>query len=135
MKCMEFMGEQVRVIMCQIGYGIIGIPFGIGPQIEAQEDGRDVVVDTLLIREAMSDDGHTETIALIIGKNCQDKIEQIIAMANEKMTLPGCTMARVGRIDEGWKVAGWRTARSSERDLRPRASCAGKRGNLRRRSR
>ncbi len=65
------------------------------------------MVDTLLIRDVVWDDGSVEVVALAIGKGCQDKIEQIVTMAKNKMALPGCGMARVSKVADGWRVAGY----------------------------
>lgn len=104
----DFLGERVCVIVCEVGAGIIGVPVSPGPRVVFQEDGRDVVVDTLLIRDVVWDDGSVEVVALVIGKNCGTEIERIVTMAKEKMTLPGCAMARVSREQDGWRIAGWR---------------------------
>lgn len=109
----EFMGERVRVILCELGVGIIGIPVGPGPLVTIKEKhGRDIVINTLLIRDAVWDNGcvEVEAVALGIGENCSSEVERMVTMAAEKIALLGCTMARVSRAREGWQVAGWRLA-------------------------
>lgn len=111
----DFLGERVRIIYCEVGVGVAGVPVGPGPQLTFKEDGRDVLVDTLLIRDVAWDDGRVEVVALIVGKNCRGEVERMVAMAAEKMASPGCAMARVSRVPGGWQVAGWRASPSDHR--------------------
>jgi hypothetical protein len=87
----DFMGEPVRILLCEVGSGVIGVP--VGP-------------------------GRVEVVALIIGKDCGMEVERMVAMAAEKMALPDCAMARVSRVENGWKVAGWRVVDDGSSKLR-----------------
>lgn len=126
----DFLGERVRIVWCEVGAGIIGVPVGPGPRVALQEHGRDVVADTLLIRDVAWDDGHVEVVALIIGKDCGSEVERMVTMAAEKMALPGCAMARVGRMKDGWRVAGWRVVDGGSSD-ESRGRCASLQGRVR----
>lgn len=53
------------------------------------------------------DDGCADVVALLFGKDCGAKIDQMIALAASKMTTQRCTKVRISRADQGWQVAGW----------------------------
>ncbi len=109
----DFLGERVRTILCEVGAGIIGVPVGPGPRVVLQErHGPGVLVDTILIRDVVWDDGSVEVVALVVGQNCHREIQQMVAMAAEKMALLNCAMARISREPHGWRVAGWRVVAS-----------------------
>jgi hypothetical protein len=114
----DFMGEPVHILLCEVGAGVIGVPVGPGPRVTLRQDGCDVLADTLLIRDVAWDDGRVEVAALIIGKDCGMEVERMVAMAAEKMALPNCAMARVSRVGNGWRVAGWRVVDDGSSKLR-----------------